>query len=279
MFYHFSKEKYPINDFPAIAGELFFESHVHFIYQNGSLIRKTSHLNVLCDSFEEKNMEAVVRILVLVHVFLGSIAILAGPVAAIAKKGEKIHRISGKVFAWSMILTAILALVISCWPGHRSLFLFSIGVFGLYLVASGYRVLKIKKLGKGQKPAILDWVLSLVMGIFGTAMLVYGACLLFNGAQSGIILLVFGSLGAMLLVGDLKMYLRSPDDPRFWLFQHINKMNGGLITAFTALLVNNNTFIPGFLAWLLPTLLGVLLGTYWNRKYKGKAKGRKVNMA
>ncbi|MCI4670109.1 MAG: hypothetical protein MRZ79_18375 [Bacteroidia bacterium] len=227
-------------------------------------------------------MEAIVRVIILIHVLFGSVAIIAGPIAAVAKKGSKVHRISGKIFAYSMIITAILALIVSLWPGHKSLFLFSIGIFGLYLVVSGFRVTKIKKLGRGQKASYFDWAMSITMGIFGVTMLSYGAYLLFYGKLAGLIQLVFGLFGMMLFRGDLKMYLKKPKDPRFWLFQHINKMNGGLITAFTALLVNNNNFMPGIFAWLLPTLIGSFLGTYWTRKYKGKAKKKgkiKANLA
>lgn len=222
-------------------------------------------------------MEAFIQVLIVIHVILGSIGVISGPVSAIAKKGGKLHRLSGKVFAWSMIISAILALFISSMPGHKSLFLFCIGIFGLYLVASGYRVLKIKKLGRGQRPALLDWTLSVSMGVFGAVMFIYGGWILLRGGTFGVVLLLFGFFGLMLFKGDLKMYLKRPEDPRFWLFQHINKMNGGLITAFTALLVNNNQFMPQILGWLLPTLIGSLLGTYWNKKYKGKQKPDRRN--
>jgi len=215
-------------------------------------------------------MEKWIQILIYLHIGLGTLSIVFGPLAAISKKGGKWHKLFGKIFAYSLIATALLALLISVLPGHQNLFLFCIGIFGLYLVASGLRILKLKKLSQGQRPAAFDWALSGLMGIFSLAMVTYGSYLLLLGGDAGTILLVFGGIAGLLAYGDFKLYVKGPQNHRFWLLGHISKMNGGLITAFTALLVNNSGFLPGILSWLLPTFIGSILGIYWGRKYRRK---------
>ncbi len=215
-------------------------------------------------------MEKLIQILIYIHIGLGTSSIVFGPLAAISKKGGKWHKLFGKIFAYSLIATALLALLISVLPGHQNLFLFSIGIFGLYLVASGLRMLKLKKLSQGQRPAAFDWALSGLMGIFSLAMITYGSYLLLLGGNTSIIRLVFGGIAGLFVYGDIKLYVKGPQHPRFWLLGHISKMNGSLITAFTALLVNNSGLLPGILSWLLPTFIGSILGMYWGRKYRKK---------
>lgn len=80
-----------------------------------------------------------------IHAPLGGIALLSGGVSLVSKKGSPLHKKSGKVFFYSMLLSAFSALVVSVLPNHESPFLFSIGLFSTYFLVNGIRSLKYKQ--------------------------------------------------------------------------------------------------------------------------------------
>ncbi|MBT8196641.1 MAG: DUF2306 domain-containing protein [Bacteroidia bacterium] len=211
--------------------------------------------------------ENIIQILIYIHAAAGGIALFTGPASFIAKKGQKWHRIFGKLFFYSMMVVSILALVISISPGHESLFLFSIGIFSAYLVCSGYRVLYLKSLSRNGKAQLIDWIISSIMLVFGLVMIVHGIQTILKNNMGGIVLLVFAIIALNLSVTDFRLYTKKTEDKSFWLFNHIGKMNGAVIAAYTAFIVVNDV-LPGLLAWLGPIVPGFFVGYYFSNKYK-----------
>src|SRR5580693_10181090 len=82
------------------------------------------------------------------HIGGGTVALFSGTVAAIAKKGGRIHRAAGTVFFLSMLMMATFA----CWlavamPGQIvNLF---IGTFTFYLVATAWMAARREDEGTG----------------------------------------------------------------------------------------------------------------------------------
>ncbi len=74
-------------------------------------------------------------ILIILHVAGGTIGLISGTIAAAVVKGKKAHLINGKIFFYSMLVTAVSALIISNLPGHHNTFLFAVGGFTLYIQA------------------------------------------------------------------------------------------------------------------------------------------------
>ena len=70
---------------------------------------------------------------------------LAGLVSIIAQKGKNIHRKSGLIFFYSMMLSGIIAIIVAVFPNHESPFLFAVGIFSLYFVLTGNRALNFKR--------------------------------------------------------------------------------------------------------------------------------------
>ena len=83
-------------------------------------------------------MEEFIRIFILTHAAFGGIAMLSGTVAVITKKGSSIHKKSGKLFYYSMLLSISMSLIIAILPGHESAFLFFIGIFSAYFIPVSY---------------------------------------------------------------------------------------------------------------------------------------------
>lgn len=189
----------------------------------------------------------IYKILLVIHILGGSLALLGGAVAIFSRKGNKTHRKGGKLFTYTMITTAVSAIILSLIKSN--MFLLAIGFFTLYLTFSGWvMVMKIRH--------PLRVKLHYFIGSFG---LVSGIFLLQKGllgfTHTQVILLVFGGIQMMMSAGDL---LRKPK-PSKNIINHISKIGGAYIAAVTAFLVVNINFLPAYLVWLGPTVIGTVL--------------------
>jgi uncharacterized membrane protein len=220
-------------------------------------------------------------ILIIIHAIFGGIALLSGPGALMVLKGGRAHRTFGKIFFYAMMCTSVLALIISNLPGHKNLFLFLIGIFSIYMVSTGYRYLSLDKLHLGQKPELIDWILTLAMALFGLILFIggimqfWGVWVLMYNSSFGIVMIVFGSFSLLMVREDLNGYRGKVQYKNHRLLMHIGRMVGANIAAFTAFLVVNNKILPNILAWLLPTFVGLPIAIYWSNKQK-KIKGMKI---
>jgi hypothetical protein len=88
----------------------------------------------------------------------------------------------------------------------------------------------------------------------------------------GNVLIVFGSIAALMCLQDFRNYGAPARLKLRWLTTHLQRMTGSYIAALTAFLVVNNTFLPAVVAWLLPTVVLTPLITLWSIRYTPKAK-------
>ena len=208
--------------------------------------------------------------LIKLHVISGIIGLLTGLSILFLKKGDKIHKKTGKVFLHSMLVSALTGLALSYIL--QNVFFFVVGIFTLYLVGTGSRFIYLKLVNNEKaEPKILDWVLTIAMLISGLVMIYMGVNNIIKGNNGGIILAVFGAIGLSGVWQDLKYYRGLEKGKMYWLRTHISRMVGGFIAATTAFLVNNMghlpKLIPGYVYWLFPTILLVPLIVKWQRKY------------
>ncbi len=216
-------------------------------------------------------METLVKILIIIHATAGGLGLISGPGAVLTQKGGKAHRTLGKVFYWAMIVASCFALVISNLPKHESFFLFTIGIFSLYMVLTGRRFLSLKRLYKDQKAATIDWVIAILMFIAGAVMIGYGWSISSEN-KIGIVLIVFGFISLRMVGSSVLLYRKKNIKPNSWLLEHIARMMGANIAAFTAfLVVNNHDLLPPLVAWLSPTVVFTPMIIYFSAKEK---KGR-----
>lgn len=214
-------------------------------------------------------MGQLIEFLIYLHIAAGTIALITGPLSIANKKGGKQHRLTGKLFFAAMLMVSATAVLVAASPAKSNPFLLIMGVFSAYLVSSGYRILYLKGLAKGQKALLLDWGISVIMAVFAVYFIYSGVATV---QSNGIISIAFGSIALFLVFKDLRKYIRTPTDKNFWLYDHITRMIAANIAAFTAFLVVNNTMLPPVVAWLSPTVIGTLFIGYNIRKYKAKVK-------
>ncbi|MDC3132630.1 DUF2306 domain-containing protein [Flavobacteriaceae bacterium] len=211
-------------------------------------------------------IEKIAEILIYyIHAPLGGIALLTGGISLMVKKGNNVHKKSGKIFFFSMLFSAISAFIISVLPNHESPFLFSIGLFSSYFLISGLRSLKFKQKEFQIKT---DRIIAYLITLTGIAMILYPV-LLFS--KLNIILTVFGVVGIVFGSRDLKLFKDIKRLKKNWLKLHLGKMTGGYIAAVSAFFVVNQ-ILPGIWNWFIPGIIGSGYITYWMIKINKKKK-------
>lgn len=208
-------------------------------------------------------MEQTITVLIYIHAAFGGIALLAGLVSMIVKKGSKLHKKFGLVFYYTMLISAITAMGVALLPHHESPFLFAVGIFSLYFIVTGKRALRFKR--KNQNLQI-DKLISITMIVTGILMIILPLIL---SKSLNIVLTAFATVGIIFSIKDLILY-KNPDRLKSgWLKLHLGKMLGGYISATTAFVVVNQYF-PSFYGWFIPGIIGAFVITYWSRKVSKK---------
>ncbi|TAD90904.1 MAG: hypothetical protein EAY75_04110 [Bacteroidetes bacterium] len=206
-------------------------------------------------------MDVLFRILLVLHVACGCTGLLSGTISAIAAKGGKLHKGSGKVFFYSMVATGITAIMISFLPGHQSLFLFAVGGFTLYMVLSGYRIVWLNRhRGALKRPALpLDWALAAFGLLFSLFLIAMAATRAAETRQMfALVPAVFGLICLMFSRADWRVLNGNVALQSIWLKHHLGRMIGALVASYTAFLVVNVHIEQSWILWLLPTAVGGL---------------------
>jgi hypothetical protein len=205
----------------------------------------------------------MLRALLIVHIFAGTIALSSALVAIGTKAldlGHRWHIYAGTTFFLAMILIFVTALPMALI--RRSAFLVLISIFSLYLVLRGWRIAR-NRVGT---PNALDWVTSGVMAVAAVGMVITGGLLIGRGDTLGIVLLAFGALGAVLSWIDAKQYRVGSLRGKERIVQHLNRMLAATIATLTAFAVINIRIEAWYLVWLAPTVLITPIIILWSRR-------------
>ncbi|TAE56862.1 MAG: hypothetical protein EAZ89_04330 [Bacteroidetes bacterium] len=204
-------------------------------------------------------------LLLTIHIVCGSASLLLGLLILLLKKGDKRHKLLGKIYFSCMLSAALVALPM-CFL-HPNYFLFIIGIFTTYMLLTGKRYLKKKKISD---VTYVDWLLTGTMLLFGIAFIVFGGIKIIQSNYFGIVFLLFGSIGILFVYQDTQNFRGGSTYVNYWLTTHIQRMSASYIATVTAFLVVNNRILPGVIAWLLPTVLITPLIVIWTRKHMRK---------
>lgn len=218
-------------------------------------------------------MNIIFKVFLILHIVGGSVGLLSGLLNIIRKKGDKNHKLIGKLFFVSMLIVGASSLVLSFL--HPNYFLFMVGVFTLYMVGSGQRYIKHKHQDKLESK-LIDWTITISMLLAGLLFIGIGILTLIKSNFFGLVFITFGSLGLLFVRQDFKNYNDTTTIKNYWLIGHLQRMTGGFIAALTAFLVVNAKYfpeqIPSFVYWLLPTIILTPLIIKWSGKFEVKKK-------
>lgn len=211
-------------------------------------------------------MEQTIKILIYIHAFFGGIGLITGIGSVLVKKGGLLHKRMGKLFSIGMIVSSLISIPI-CWmPKHQNIFLFLIGLFTIYLVIAGNRVLTFKTKAKADT---IDFIISGSMLFFSVIMIAIGVYCQLKNIENGILFTFFGGFGLYMTIKDFVFYKNTSEIKKQWLSKHIGKMIGALIASITAFIVAG-IGIGNIIAWMTPSILGTIYIMYWNRKIAPK---------
>ncbi|WP_129715135.1 hypothetical protein [Pedobacter sp. SYP-B3415] len=202
------------------------------------------------------------NVLLALHIAGGGISLLSGLIVLFLKKGGRTHRLIGNIYFYSLITASLVSLPMAYL--HPNLFLFIVGVFTTYMLLTGKLYLT-KKTCRDVRPG--DWILSVIMLLFSVMFLVIGAINLYKGVFFGLVLVVFGLISLSFVRQDWINFKGKSPAVNSWLTTHLQRMVGSYIASATAFLVVNNHFLPGTVAWLLPTVVLTPLIVRWSKKY------------
>jgi uncharacterized membrane protein len=222
------------------------------------------------------------------HVIAGVASLLAAPVAMIAHKGGRTHRVAGQVYFWGMAVIFVTALVMSFY--RPNIFLIAVSVLSFYGAFSGRRALLHKRTDR--VPAgRLDWFAAIAAGIMGVAVGAWGAWQIAAGALAEgpfpILGIVFGALIVSGSLSDFRRFRQLAAKNEWW-FIHMNQMLGsyiGLLTAFLVQTVAPRLLEAGmpfdwiWIVWIAPTIIGTPAIAYWIgvwRRRLGKVRAQPV---
>ena len=88
------------------------------------------------------------------HIVGGAVGLISGVVASASKKGDKLHRASGKVFFYAMFISYLVGALVAPFleQGQRPNFV--AGVLALYLLLSGVHAARKRKFSAGMSEKI-----------------------------------------------------------------------------------------------------------------------------
>ncbi len=206
-------------------------------------------------------MEQLMPASLILHITTGFIALVAGLVAILARKGMKIHRTAGKIYFWAMLAVAATAMFMSLMKDLD--FFLMLSMFAFYSAYAGFRVIR----NKTRRASPADWLMT--AGALATCV--------FMLTSGNVILIVFGVIFAFLAVSDGRDFLKKEANSlksKRWLLVHITRMMSAYIATVTAfVVVNLGDIVPqqwNVAVWLAPTVLLTPLIMFWTRKYSSK---------
>ena len=203
-----------------------------------------------------------------IHIAAGFLALVVGPIAMATRKGGNRHRQAGRSYFWAMVVVIITALFLAIYD--LNIFLLAIAVFSFYATASGYRVLYLKKLYKGEGNLFWDRLLAIATALAGVTMFVLAV------VYESVLALFFGVLIVLVVSSDINR-LRGKVRKGDWFFEHITAMLAAYIATVTAFLSTNVTFLPTNVVWMTPTIIGSIGISLTIRHYKKRLKHRDAN--
>lgn len=210
-------------------------------------------------------MDAIFKPALIIHILFGGVALFVAPAAMLTRKGGLWHRRWGKIFFWSITGVAVTAVVMSLV--RSGLFFLLVALFSFYLALTGYRVLSRKT---PQQPAgKWDWVAASTMLLGSLALVAYGVYLMLT-SSFGMVAIVFGVIGFLFGMSDIRQFRHHPADKMAWWYSHMGRMLAAYIATVTAFSVVNFKFLPPLPRWLWATVVGTVGIVVWTRSYRRK---------
>lgn len=211
------------------------------------------------------------KMLLILHIIAGFVALTSACVATTTKTFDMAHKwhvYSGTAFFWSMVVIFLTAVPMAIIKPNTSLLL--IAILSFYFALAGWRYATHRR----GRPRALDWASACVMAVTSVVMMVFGVFLLIRSNTNGVMMIVFGGIGAALSVADVRTLRAGGAQSPQRIARHLTMRLAGSIATVTAFVVTNFTVQPAFVLWLAPTVVITPIIVSWNRRIRAGRKPR-----
>ena len=210
------------------------------------------------------------------HFALGLIALVTGAVALSVAKGGQMHKKSGVVFSWAMVVTGLLATAIYVYEGKANLG----GLFIGYMVITAITTVKALPVsGRRLDIALMSFAFLFAAQTYSSGVKIWQAPgHAVDGVPAGMIFFV-GTIGLVAGVGDLRMIIQGPLRGARRIARHLWRMCFALFIASGSFFFGQMNFIPKQVRWMpLISALGVaplvvLLYWMWRVRLRRRLRG------
>lgn len=201
--------------------------------------------------------------MVWIHIIGGLVGLTSGAVALAARKGSKLHRKSGTIFVYAMLIMSTSGAVMAALLSERVSVI--AGMLTFYLVLTALLTVR--------RPQGFDWmglgamVFALAVGLLSITFAIQGLSPRAEGDGYAPVGFIFGAVALLAALGDTRM-LRSRSMP--WtqrIARHLWRMCFALWIAAASFFLGQSDEFPEALRIMpllgAPVLLVLLLMFYW----------------
>jgi Predicted membrane protein (DUF2306) len=214
------------------------------------------------------------------HICVGILGLLSGATALSFRKGSGRHRVSGNIFALSMLSLGASGAYLG-FTKHQTLNGL-MGVLTFYLVATAWLTAS----RRDGEMRIFDWGALLVPLAVGVGLAIYGleaanSQMRSKGGYPAGAYFIFGSLALLFAAGDIRMLLRGGVYGAQRIARHLWRMCFALFIATVSFFLGQQQVFPAFLrkanVLFIPAILPLILLIFWlirvrfANAYKGKS--------
>jgi uncharacterized membrane protein len=205
-----------------------------------------------------------------IHITAGTLGLLGGYVALYSPKGDTLHRRSGMLFVYTMLVMAVAGMTIAVTRDKAPDINLPAGLITSYLVITSLITVRPPAIGARQRRWLDVGAMLVALGV-GVTMLAFGTEAIANGGKRNgfpafpyLLFATFGLLGA---AGDLRVLRTGALRGRPRLARHLWRMSMALLIGAISFSVQLAKFIPkpyriqGLL--MLPVLAVVVTMFYW----------------
>jgi uncharacterized membrane protein len=193
-----------------------------------------------------------------IHIIAGLLGLTSGAIALSVRKGANLHRKSGLIFAYAMLVVAITGTVMGALISEMAAVI--PGALTFYLVLTSFLTVRRPVI---QKSSWIDFGAMLIGLTVGISSVLYGFV---AEGQPTVLYLIFGAIALLATLGDLRMMARGIQGTHR-IARHLWRMCFALLLASISLFIGQSQVFPGPLrnSGLLPipVLLVLFLMFYW----------------
>jgi hypothetical protein len=203
--------------------------------------------------------------LLVLHILGGSVALLAGTIAMIARKGERMHRLSGNVFTVAMLTLATSGFWLAILKVQIGNILAAVLTF--YLISSAWLAGR-----RREDTNLLDWgglglCLASAAGVFTLGVRALRSATGTDHGAPASMSFLFGGILVLAAAGDVRMLVRGGLSGRPRIVRHLWRMCVGLFIATGSFFLGQPQIFPvalrGSMYLIVPAVLPLPLLIFW----------------